>query len=248
MALDYLSIISDQTARIVEAYERDRSAAVPWSERWSVGTVARHVAGTHHVVAQIIEGRPTADFGLFNQLQTPAKDSPEFVDWFRTGTAALLGQLSSVPGDDPCWAWFAPGSYVGWWARRMAFEVLIHRWDTDAATGQEFSLEPDVAADGVDEYLDVFVAASRAANTAPAGPAIAIECTDRSDRWWLDLSEPGGRTLRTDAGSGTVQIRGTAEALLLMLWGRVPLAEGAGLELAGNVHELDKWSTLIPPM
>src|ERR1019366_4465230 len=78
VTLDYLSIISNETSRIVNAFERDRQAAVPWSDRWTVATVARHVAATHHVVAEIVEGRPGADFGLFGQLQTPPKDSPEF--------------------------------------------------------------------------------------------------------------------------------------------------------------------------
>ena len=84
MTLDYLVIISDETSRIVNAYQSDRHAAVPWSGRWTVGTVARHVAATHHVVAEIVRGRPDADFGLFGELKTPQKDSHEFVEWFRS--------------------------------------------------------------------------------------------------------------------------------------------------------------------
>jgi uncharacterized protein (TIGR03083 family) len=248
VALDYLSIISDETTHIVDSYERDRSAAVPWSDRWKVGTVARHVAGTHHVVSQIIQGRPTADFGLFNDLQTPPKDSPEFVGWFRSGTASLLQQLKSAPAEDACWSWFAPGAHVGWWARRMAFETLVHRWDTDAAVGQAFSIEPDIAAGAVDEYLDVFVATSRAANDAPAGPTISIECRDHGDRWWLDLSERAGRTVSREPRASTVHICGTAEQLLLIFWGRVGVSEAPGVEISGDVAQLDQWSELLPPM
>ena len=113
MTLDYVSIISDETSRIVGAYELDRRAAVPWSDRWTVATVARHVAATHHVLAEVVRGRPDADFGLFGELQSPPKDSPEFVEWFRSGTASLLEQLSSVPLDDECWSWFEPGRRVG---------------------------------------------------------------------------------------------------------------------------------------
>ncbi len=248
MTLDYLSIISDETARIVNDYERDRSAVVPWSDRWSVGTVARHVAGTHHVVAEVIRGRPDADFGLFAELQKPTKDSPEFVEWFRSGTASLLEQLSNVPSDDECWAWFEPGRRVGWWARRMAFEAVVHRWDTDAAQGRDFSVAPQIAADGVDEYLDVFVAASRAANDAPPGPTIGFECSDRSDRWWLDLSGPGERIVSREPQAASVQIRGPADELLLFVWGRVPISDAAGAEVSGDVEVLGRWSELIPPM
>ncbi|MGD0748302.1 MAG: maleylpyruvate isomerase family mycothiol-dependent enzyme [Acidimicrobiales bacterium] len=248
MTLDYLSIISDETSRIVSGYQRDRSAAVPWSDRWTVGTVARHVAGTHHVVAEVVRGRPDADFGLFSELQTPPKDSPEFVEWFRSGTASLLEQLSSVPADDECWSWYASGRRVDWWARRMAFEAVVHRWDTDAALGQDFSVSPDIAADGIDEFLDVFVAASRAAHDSPAGPTMSFECSDSSDRWWLDLSDRGVRILSRDPRAASVGIRGTAEQLLLMVWGRVPISDAAGVEVSGDIGQLGRWSELIPPM
>jgi hypothetical protein len=127
VTLDYVSIISDESSRIVHAYELDRRAAVPWSDRWTVATVARHVAGTHHVVAEIVRGRPHTDFGLFGQLETPPKDSPEFVEWFRSGTTSLVEQLSSVPADDECWSWYARtsrrlvGSAYGTRSRRPPF-------------------------------------------------------------------------------------------------------------------------------
>jgi uncharacterized protein (TIGR03083 family) len=246
VTLDHLDIISDESSRIVEAYESDRRAAVPWSDRWTVATVARHVASTHHVVAEIVRGRPEADFGLFGELQTPPKDSPEFVGWFRSGTASLLEQLSTVPADDECWSWFMPGHRVGWWARRMALEAVVHRWDTDAAQGRNFSVAPETAADGIDEYLDVFVATVRAANDAPAGPIINLVCSDRDDRWWLDLSARGERTVSREPGDASVGISGTAGQLLLTLWGRVPLT--AGVEVTGDVGALDQWPELVPPI
>jgi uncharacterized protein (TIGR03083 family) len=130
----------------------------------------------------------------------------------------------------------------------MAFEVVVHRWDTDAAQGQYLSVSPDIAADGIDEYLDVFVAASRAAHESPSGPTMSLECSDRNDRWWLDLSDPGARIVSREPRAASVGIRGPAEQLLLMLWGRVPIPDAGGAELSGDVGELDRWSELIPPM
>jgi uncharacterized protein (TIGR03083 family) len=248
VTLDYVSIVSDESSRIMSAFELDRGARVPWSDRWTVATVARHVASTHHVVAEVISGRPDADFGVFGQLQIPAKDSPEFVEWSRSGTASLLEQLSNVPANEECWSWFEPGRRVGWWTRRMAFEAVVHRWDTDAAQGKEFSIASDVGADGIDEYLDVFVAASRAANDAPAGPTMSFECSDTSDRWWLDLSGQGERIVSREPRDASVRISGTAEQLLLIVWGRVAASESPGLEVSGDVKGLDRWSELVPPM
>jgi len=243
--LDFTSIISDEAARIVDGYEQDRSARVPWSDRWSVGTVARHVAGTHHVVAGIVEGRPDASFGLFAELASPEKDAPEFVEWFRSGTESLLGQLSSAPANDECWSWYADGRRVGWWARRMAHEAVVHRADIDAAVGERFSVAAEIAADGIDEYLDVFVAASRAGANSPAGPTIAFECSDTTDCWCLDLSEAGGRRVTREPRSSSLVLRGTAEDLLLAIWGRVPLSE---TDASGDVELLGRWPELIPPM
>jgi uncharacterized protein (TIGR03083 family) len=248
VTVNYVSVIADATSRVIDGYERDRAAPVPWSDRWTVGTVARHVAGTHHVVAEVIRGRPDTDFAVFRELQTPPKDAPEFVEWFRSGTLSLVEQLSTVPPQDECWSWYAGGRCVGWWARRMAFEALVHGADTDLATGQDFSVAPEVAADGVDEYLDVFVAASRAANGSPAGPTVSFECTDRADHWWVDLSEPGRRVVSREPLAASVRIRGTATDLLLVVWGRLHINDTAGIEVSGATAELGRWSQLIPPM
>jgi hypothetical protein len=129
----------------------------------------------------------------------------------------------------------------------MALEAVVHRADTDAATGKTFSVASDVAADGIDEYLDVFVAASRAAQHSPSGPVIGFECSDRGEGWWLDLSEPGGRLVSREPLAATVRLRGDAEDLLLAIWGRIPMSS-AGLEELGDVEELKRWSELVPPM
>lgn len=248
MTVDYLSVVADEAAKIVAAYERDPKSSVPWSDRWTIGTVARHVAGTHHVVAEIVRSRPDADFGLFSTLETPDKGAPEFAEWFRSGTTELVEQLKSVPPDEECWSWYPAGRTVGWWARRMAFETVIHRWDADAALQQEFSVPPEVAADGIDEYLDVFVASSRSGNNSPAGPTISFECTDRDDRWWLDLGTQGERTVYTEPRDAAVGLRGPAEQLLLVVWGRVAAASAPGVETVGDPAVLDRWSELVPPV
>jgi uncharacterized protein (TIGR03083 family) len=130
----------------------------------------------------------------------------------------------------------------------MALEAVVHRSDTDAAQGKGFSVASEVAADGIDEYLDVFVAASRAAHDAPPGATISFECSDRSDRWWLDLSGRGERKVSREPRRASVRIRGTAEQLLLIVWGRVRASDVAGIEVSGEVTGLDRWSELVPPM
>lgn len=65
------------------AYAANPAGKVPWSDRWSVNTVARHVAGSHHVVAQIIEDRPTADFGGSTASTCRPRAIPASPSWSR---------------------------------------------------------------------------------------------------------------------------------------------------------------------
>jgi len=120
--------------------------------------------------------------------------------------------------------------------------------DTEAAQGTELWVGSDVAADGIDEYLDVFVAASRATNDGPAGPTMHFACSDRGGQWWLDLSGPGERIVSREPRDASVRIYGSAEQLLLIVWGRVAASDAAGVEVTGDVAVLGRWSQLVPPM
>lgn len=247
MDIDHAGVTHAEAGRIVAAYERDPSARVPWSDRWTVGTVARHVAGTHRVVGDVVRGRPTSDFGLFATLNPPEKDAPGFSAWFADGTAHMLEQLASAPSDDRCWTWYRSDQSVGFWQRRMAHETLIHRWDVQSAIGEEVDpIDSVVAADGIDEYLDVFVSSSRAGAGAPAGPTIGIECTDVDAAWTLHLPEPGKSSMLRRLASADVTLRANAAELLLFVWGRLAVSE-AGEIVEGSSELADGWTTLIPP-
>jgi uncharacterized protein (TIGR03083 family) len=219
--MDHRELIRDEASRIIAAYEQNPAGRLPWSDRWSVATVARHVASTHHVVAQIVDGRPGADFSLFASLATPEKNSPEFATWFAAGTERLLEQLHSAPRNDPCWNWYeARAGRVEFWSRRMLHETVIHRWDAQVgATGEADPVDPSVATDGIDEFVDVFVAAGRARDESPAGPTVLVQCTDTTASWTVTLPK-GGRVVAPGEHPADLAVRGAANDVLLFLWGR----------------------------
>jgi uncharacterized protein (TIGR03083 family) len=249
MAVDHIAVIESEAARIVAAYAANPGGKVPWSARWSVNTVARHVAGSHHVVAQIIEDRPTADFGRFDSLDLPAKGDPGFPGWSAAGTDALVAQCRLAPAAETAWTPHpAVGDTVGFWKRHMANETLIHRWDAEAGAGITGpAMDPEVAADALDENLDLAVSATRAIHGSPAGPAVRVACTDTDREWYLDLAAPGRRTLHHEPIDVALTLRGGAEALLLLLWGRLD-AESAGIDVDGDREVLARWTELVPPM
>ncbi len=248
MAIDYVDVIESQSALIGAALATNPSGRVPWSERWSVATVAKHVGGTHRVVTQVVSGRPDADFGLFAQLDTPESSDPGLGNWLADGTAALAATLRATDPEEPCWSWTALGTTVGFWGRRMAQETLVHRWDAESGAGASITpMAPEVAADGIDEYLEVFVAATRDLQGAPAGPSIGFACTDVDRRWTLELPAAGARTVTSGSAAGDLVLTGPAEGLLLTAWGRVG-PDAVDVDVAGDRQILDRWATLLPPM
>lgn len=247
MSLDYIASLESDSPRIVAALEANRDAPIPWCGDWTVQDCAHHVGGLHHIVAGVIEGRPTANFGLFKGLHPPKATDPGLGAWITEGTAKLVDQLRSTPGDEPCWSFWEPVRTVAFWPRRSAHETSVHRWDIEKAAGVDVApADPELAADGVDEYLDVFVGMMRGLHSAPgAGETLHVHCTDTSGEWTLELPAAGERVLRREHAKGDVAFRGPAEGLLLYLWGHQS-SEAAGVETIGDEALAARWRELIP--
>jgi len=247
MAVDHLEVISSEGGRILAAYRSNPDGRVPWSDRWTVRSVARHVAGSHHAVALILSDRPTADFERAAAMPRIETDDPEFPTWFAENTARLLTQCRTVPPAAVCWTPHPLLAGTGaYWTRRIAHDTLVHRWDAEAGAGIVGpAMDPETAADAVDELLDVALRATRAVTDAPAGPTIALACTDADRTWHLDLSEVGRLTICADPIEVAASFRGTAESLLLWLWGRLDVTV-AEIEIGGDREVLTRWHELLP--
>lgn len=217
----FVDTIELESRRIAAAYAEAPEGRIPWSDRWSVGTVARHVAGIHHVVAGIVEGRPAADFGLLATLDAPEKNDPQFPAWFAEGTRTMCERLRTAPPMDACWNWYdGTEGQVRFWTRRMAHECVVHRWDAQMGAANIVDpIDPAIASDGIDEFLDIFVATGRQQAGSPPGPTVCIESLDTGDRWTVDLPA-GGRTVQRDGRKADTKLCGPAADLLLLLWGR----------------------------
>jgi uncharacterized protein (TIGR03083 family) len=247
MSINYIDVVQSDSERIVAALAANREGVIPWSEKWTVQECARHVGGLHHVIAQIVEGRPTASFSVFKTLVQPAADDPGLGPWISAGTATMVEQLRKVRAGEACWSWWPEDQTVGFWNRRVALETVVHRWDVERGAGVDIvPTDPALAADTIDEYLDVFVGLQRVLNTAPgAGETAHVHCTDTDGEWFIEFPAPGERVVRREHAKGDVAFRGPAEGLMLYLWGRLP-AEEAGVEIVGDTTLADRWTELAP--
>ena len=205
MALDYVAALDDDGARVVSALRADRGAAIPWCDPWTVQDCAQHVGAVHHVVSQVIAGRPSADFGLFADLERPQPADPALDEWCVAGRAALLEQLRTVDGREQAWTWWPADQTIGFWARRMAHETLVHRWDAERGAGIDIvPADPALAADGVDEFLEIFAPTTRMMQGAPAASETAhLHCTDADGEWTIAFPAAGALDVRREHRAAT---------------------------------------------
>lgn len=249
MSLDYLASLQSDAGRLSDALATNPDGAIPWCGTWTVKDCAQHVGGVYHVVSQVIAGRPSVTFAAYNDLNPPAATDPSLGDWVREGAAAVVEQLAKADPAEACWSWSRPDQHAGFWRRRMAQESVIHRWDSERAAGRPIGpIDPELAADGIDEFLGVFVPMTRNVKKAPGGgESVHLHCTDTAGEWLVAFPGEATQDLRREHAKGDVAFRGPAEGLLLFLWGRLPAA-AAGVEVVGDQAIADRWRELAPPI
>ena len=165
-------------------------------------------------------------------------------DWLRSGTAALVETLQHVDPAAPTWHLF-PGVplVAGIWPRRQAHEILVHRWDAEAAVGATTALDAELASDGIDEYFGVMLPRllEREALSLPDS-SLHVHCTDVAGEWLVQRGSDGRLDVRREHAKGDAALRGPAAALLLRLWGRDD--SGGGIDVVGNEDAAAAWLAL----
>jgi len=214
----YLSALSSDGEALAASAQRNLGASVPSCPGWTTADLVRHTGVVHRHKAEAIRCGGTAYPKDLAWVPAPAGAEALFA-WYREGLADLLDVLDAPP-DQAAWSW-AGDHRVAFWQRRMAQETLVHRWDAQAAVGQTTPLSAELAADGVDEYLDVWLPRAEQRDDTPSG-TVHVHATDADGEWLVRLDE-GTVVLTRAHARGDVALRGRAEDLLLVLWRRRPL-------------------------
>lgn len=234
----------------------DLAAPVPTCPEWTVADLAQHVGAVYlHKVECIRTGTnpdPWPPPGLADEEPRALLDRA----W-----AALSAELAQRGADSPAFTWYVPDQSVGFWIRRMAHETVIHRVDAELAAGADRAAIPaDLAVDGVDEFLSVFIAygskvwpqdfetvlTGDSADSGESGES-GVSGVDGADGRAVRLVTEGGSWLVrptkelvevTAGGTGEAALTVTANPadLLLWVWQR---ADDSAVSLDGDV-------TLLP--
>jgi uncharacterized protein (TIGR03083 family) len=217
----YLTSLARDAAAFADLLRTvDLYAAVPDCERWDVVDLAGHLGGVHRWARDaVITGAPGDE-------PVGPRQRGELVPWFEEGAAQLLDTLRSTDPGAACWTFGPKPRTASFWVRRQAHETAMHLRDLRRALLIDVPLDPAFAADGVDEVVSVFFPRQvRLERTAPLAAGVRLVAADVPGASWViagDGTDPDAAYAAT--------LTGSAEDLLLVLWGRgggeMPSTEG----------------------
>ncbi|HEU4751059.1 MAG TPA: SCP2 sterol-binding domain-containing protein, partial [Acidimicrobiia bacterium] len=112
-----------------------------------------------------------------------------------------------------------------------------HRWDAETAAGRVFDVEPDLAADSVDEFLE-HSTPSLNDDIQPLAGSLHLHATDIEGEWLIGEDEEGQLKVERGHNKGDAALRATASNLLLMLYRRIGTERG---EIMGDAGVVDRF-------
>jgi uncharacterized protein (TIGR03083 family) len=191
----------------------DPGAVVPSCPDWTAADLESHVAHVYrHKVATMQDG------------DWPKPWPPEGgVGTLSDAYAALRTELDGRKPSDAAVTFFDSDQTVAFWIRRMAQETAIHRVDAELAAGGTITpIEDDLAVDGIDELLHVFIEFASA-----SWPEDFAEVLPDADRRPVAISA-GGRTWTVTAAPELILIDDSA-------------ADAAAATVSGEPSAVYRW-------
>ncbi|MFF5227827.1 maleylpyruvate isomerase family mycothiol-dependent enzyme [Dactylosporangium sp. NPDC000521] len=241
---DHCEWIVTQTELLVGGLSGASLAApVPSCPGWTLGALLRHVGGGHRWAAEIVRTRATGFLpdGIVREV-TGDDTGPVPAAWLLDGARELAGALRAAGPDAPVWTPFDVGG-MPFWARRFAHETLMHRADACLAAGVPFVVSADVAADALDEWMELDahpvhfdLNPGKRAILGP-GRTLALRADDLPAAWFVDLTGDVN-TWRRGGGPAAVTVRAPLRELLLLVYRR---RDADGLAVDGDAGVLRHW-------
>jgi hypothetical protein len=232
----HVDAIEQEAERIGELAERGVKVAIRNSPGWDFATLLFHLADTfERAVAQLEVTDRAAEMTPQRQRAGSALES------FEESRLALVSALRDHDPADPCWNSVGEDLTVGFLARRLAHESAIHRIDAEVARGAATTIDPELAADGVDERLFVVLARHSEEGEMPElGGSICLVCSDRDAAWSIDASR-GRFRVRAGRGPADAAVVATASDLFCFSWSRPTIRP---LQVTGRMAVVEAWQEL----
>ncbi|MFE6649463.1 maleylpyruvate isomerase family mycothiol-dependent enzyme [Nocardioides sp. NPDC057772] len=259
----YLDHIRSESARFRAVLaDTDPTAPVPTAPEWTAADLLWHVAAeVQHFWTYVLESRPAEPTEeTYTELERPADASyQDLLARFDELNGRFLETLEQTAPEEPVWSW-SNDRTAAFTYRRQAHEILIHRLDAELTAGTVTPLDPALAADGIDELLDVFYGGKPDwATFAGTDHYVRVDAVDTDTQTWVQLglvsgTRPNGDHLEDEPDisvvsaeeipAGTepdVVIQGPAADLDAWLWRR---RDDEGIQVTGDKDIYERFRAL----
>lgn len=231
----HLEVIAATSAGVAGVDPAGLERAVPSCPGWTVADVFWHLIEVHSFWRQVVvdgaEPSSVVRSSRPNDDALPAR--------FTSGAVALVDGLRAADPSKTVWTWTGPRP-AAWVMRRMAHETSVHALDISAAIGTSFSIDAEVATDGIDEFLSTMLDLRREGRPRPGG-SVHVHCTDAPGEWMVDERDGMFEVTRRHA-KGSCALRGEAATVMSVLWRRAPLA---AIEVIGDFAVAERFVGLV---
>jgi uncharacterized protein (TIGR03083 family) len=212
-ARGYLPVLRELTGGFTEVLRTaDPAAAVRDCGGWTLRDLGTHLGNVHRWATSVVT--------TGEAQQQSFEDAPgaDLVSWYADSAKGLLGALEAATPEDRCWHFAGTGKVKAFWFRRQVHETAVHLVDAHAAAGTSVTLDPAVAADGVDELFTAWLPrVTRWHAPPPLAAPITLRATDTGDAWTLHPGEPPALGPAVEPAATA---EATAQDLLVHLWKR----------------------------
>ncbi|TQL68750.1 uncharacterized protein (TIGR03083 family) [Nocardioides albertanoniae] len=259
----YLDHIRSESALFRAALaDTDPATPVPTAPGWTAADLLWHVAGeVQHFWTYVLETRPAAPTEeTYDEPERPAEATyQQLLGHFDEINAKFVTTLEQAAPEEPAWSWSADQT-AGFTYRRQAQEILIHRLDAELTAGALTPVDPALAADGIEEFLDIFIGGKPSWASFTGGDHfVRVDAVDTDTQTWVQLgvvsgTRPEGERVENEPDidvvphdqikPGTepdVVIEGTAADLDAWLWRR---RDDKDIQVTGEKDIYDRFRAL----
>ncbi|MFE6507924.1 maleylpyruvate isomerase family mycothiol-dependent enzyme [Nocardioides sp. NPDC057767] len=234
----YLDHIRSESARFRAVLaDTDPTAPVPTAPEWTAADLLWHVAAeVQHFWTYVLESRPAEPSEeTYTELERPEGASyQDLLARFDDLNARFIKTLEQTGPEEPTWSW-SQDNTAAFTYRRQAHEILIHRLDAELTAGAVTPLDPALAADGIDELLDVFYGGKPDwASFAGSDHYVRVDAVDTDTQTWVQLgvvsgTRPNGDRLEDEPDLSVVPAE------------KIPAGTEPDVVIEGSAADLDAW-------
>jgi len=243
--IDLSGVTAADGRDLLAAAETDWLRPVPQCPGWDAAALVGHMGAILGWIGTIVA---TGERVSRRDRETPPAGPAALASWYSAHLDRTLDILTTTPAGSPAWTFSSRGErQAGWWRRRLAVELAIHRWDAQHAARPGDATPPrpldaTVAAAGIEEFLTEFLPGLLAQpGISGLTGTLHLHTTDGPGQWWVNL-DPGADAVPAPGHTiADTTVRGTGSGLLLWLTNRGPVPD---IEVLGRPETAASWVQL----